>query len=141
MPSCVGEFVKQDSIEFSLIEQAIDADGEQDTWLEDPTDCGSSMPGVEVHGDASRCEARDHVLVVQTDRRLRLALSAYTRDQSQKQHRGPNYPDDGKHHRRPALRHLPYGVSNGAERCGPPQMRRPELIDYRSCRHGEIECR
>src|ERR1700720_816 len=119
----MGEFVKQDSVEFSLIEQPINTDRKQDIWLKDAADCGSSMPSVEAHGDASRCETRGHVLVAQTDRGLRLALSAYTRDQSQKHRQGPSDPYDGKHHCRPALRHVPYGVANVAKGCGPSQMR------------------
>src|SRR5580704_8177107 len=137
----MGEFVKQDSVEFSLIEQPIDADRKQDIWLKDAADCGSSMPDVEGYGDASRYETRDHALVAQTGRGLRLALSAYTRDQSQKHRQRPSDPYDGKHHRRPALRYVPYGAANGAKRCGPSQMRRPELIHHRARRHNEIERR
>src|SRR5580698_6240037 len=117
MPSCVGKLVKQDSVEFSLIEQPIDTHGKQDIRLKDATDCGSSMPGVEPHGDAGCYETRDHVLVAQTDQGLRLALSAYTQDQSQKHREGPSYPYAAKQHCRPALRHVPYGVANGAKRC------------------------
>src|SRR5579863_1476249 len=133
-PSCMGEFVKQDSVEFSFIEYPINADREQDIWLKDAADCGSSTTDVEAHGDASRCETRGHVRVAQADPGLRLALSAYTRDQSQKHRQCPNDPYDGKHHCRPALRYIPYGSANGAKRCGPSQMRRQEPIHYRARR-------
>src|SRR5690242_1719112 len=141
MPSCVCDFVKKDSVEFAFIEKPIDADGKQDTWLKDATNCGNSMPGVEGHGDASRCESGGHALAAQTGRGLRPVLSAYTPEQSQKHRQGPCHPHDGKHHRRPALRHLPNGIANGAEWRGPSEMRRPELIDYRAYGHNEIERR
>src|SRR5690349_569090 len=75
-PSCVGEFVKQDSVELSLIEQPTDADRKQDARLKDAADRGSSMSGVEAHRDSSLYETRGHVLVAETGRGLRRALSA-----------------------------------------------------------------
>jgi hypothetical protein len=79
----MGQFVNQNGIEFTLIEQLIDADGKQDARIKDSTNCGTRMPVAEAHRDAIGYEIGRHTTVAQVSRRLRLAtLSPYTRHQS-----------------------------------------------------------
>src|SRR6266496_5206084 len=109
--------------------------------IENAADCGSRMPFAETHRN-SICYETSNGMFLEPSRNFSLAtLSAYARDQPHKHAQCTSDPYPGKHHRRPALCHVPYGPANGTKRCGPSQMRRPKLIDYRACRHDEIECR
>ena len=40
---CVREFVNQDSAEFAWFEQSIDANGKQNAWRKNSTNCGAGM--------------------------------------------------------------------------------------------------
>src|SRR6516164_4060293 len=116
----MGQFVNQNGIEFTLTQQTIDADGKQDTRIKDSTNFGTGMPVAEAHRDAICYEIRRHTTVAATAGHLRLAsLSPYTRQQSHKHEEGASYPYDGKHHGRPAFRHIPYRSANSAERPSP----------------------
>ena len=56
MTSCMGQFVNQDSVEFTWTEQPIDADGKQDTGVKDSPNCGTRMAITKAHGNAFRYE-------------------------------------------------------------------------------------
>src|ERR1700730_10835130 len=108
--------------------------------IQDAADCGSRMPVIEAHEYAIGPEAGCYIMTVGRDLNL-ATLSAQTRDQSHEHGKCARYPYHGKYDGRPPWCHVPPRPANGTERCGPRQMRRPELVDYRAYRHDEIETR
>src|ERR1700730_7495039 len=139
-PSCMGQFVDQYSVEFTLIEQPINAGGKQDTRVKNSVNRGAGMAFAEAHRNSICYEIRGHTKIIQTGRHLNLAtLSTYTRDQSHEHHECASCPYHRKHNGRTAFCHIPYRAAESAKRCGPGQMRRPELIDYCAGWHDEIE--
>jgi hypothetical protein len=48
----MSQFVNQDSAEFTLTEQPIDAGGKQDTRGKDSPNCGTRMAVAKAHGNA-----------------------------------------------------------------------------------------
>ena len=130
MPSRMGQFVNQDSAEFTLTQQPIDAGGKQDTGGKDSANCGTRMVVAKAHGNAVRYEIGRVAAIVQTVLHFRfVTLFAYAQDQSHKHREGPGHPYNSEDHRQPALCHVPYGTANSTERPGPRQVRRQKLID------------
>src|SRR5580704_11298196 len=141
MPSCMSQFVNQDSAEFTLTEQPIDAGGKQDTRGKDSPNCRTRMAVAKAHGNAVCYEIGRVAATVQTVLHFRLAtLFAYARDQSHKHREAPGHPYNSEDHGHPPLCHVPYWFPNNSERPSPRQVRRPKLIDECSGRHNEIEC-
>ena len=69
MPSCMGEFVKQHSVEFTLTEQPIDAGRKQDTRLKDSSDCGIGSLASKLTGMPSVTKS-EVVILAHTGRRF-----------------------------------------------------------------------
>jgi hypothetical protein len=48
----MSQLVNQDGVEFTWIEQPVDADGKQDTRIKNSANCGTRMPIAEAHWNA-----------------------------------------------------------------------------------------
>src|SRR5579863_5191183 len=137
----MGQFVNQDSAEFTLTEQPIDAGGKQDTRGKDSPNRGTRMAVAKAHGNAVCHEIARAAAKVQTVLEFRFAtLFAYAPDQSHKHSEGPGHPYNSEDYGRPALRHIPYRIANSTEWPSPRQVRRQKLIEECSSRQNEIEC-
>src|ERR1051326_3843258 len=128
--SCMSYLVNQNSAEFTLTEQPVDAGGKEDMRGKNSANCRTRMPVVEAHWNAICHEVRCDTTIAQKSLRLRLTtLSAYTRHQTQKHGEGSGHPYNSEDRGRPALRHVPYWIPNSSERPSPRQVRRPQFID------------
>src|SRR3984885_4938165 len=126
----MGQFVNQDSAEFMLTKQPIDAGRKQETRGKDAPLWKTRMAVGKAHRNAVCYEIGRVAPLVQTVLHFRRAtLSAYARDQSHEHREGPGHPYNSDDHGRSALCHVPYGIANSSERPSPRQVRRPKPID------------
>ena len=81
-------------------------------WIDNAADCGRRMPFAETHRN-SICYETSNGMFLEPSRNFSLAtLSAYAQDQPHQHGQCTSNPYPGKHDRRPALCHVPYGPAN-----------------------------
>src|SRR5437016_650887 len=94
----MGEFVKQDGIEFALTEQEIKTDGQQNARTKNSTDGGSLAPAIEDHGDTIKKEPIRRISGDEAGLRLSFAAFCVKAKYESRQHREcPCDPNRGEH--------------------------------------------
>src|SRR6266568_1199879 len=79
--------------------------------IDNAADCGRRMPFAETHRN-SICYETNNSTFFQPRNFSLATLSAYARDQPHQHAHCTSDPYPGKHHRHPALCHVPYGPAN-----------------------------
>ena len=124
------QFVNQDSLEFVLVQQPLNALGQLYMRTQKPIYCRSLPTLREPYRDATDKKTPYWLGNVLTSRGLRIAtLSPYPQTQARKHQACAEQPNGAEYCGRCIARHDNPDDANNADRCGPPEMRCPELVD------------